>query len=82
MIKIFIFAAAITLTAGLNAEENRHADVHAHGINNAKVVLENRKLFVLSFGKFGLPIYYNILYICTLEILPLVVLMKLLVGKM
>lgn len=39
------------------------------------------RLYQLSLAQSGLLIYQNILYICTLEILPLVVLIKLLIGK-
>jgi hypothetical protein len=45
-------------------------------------LMRSRRLILLSFSRFGVALYYNILYICTLEILPLVVLIKLRVVKM
>lgn len=44
-------------------------------------IMKSFKLISISFNRFGVSIYYNILYICSLEILPLIVLMKLLIGK-
>ena len=44
-------------------------------------ILKIKRISKLSFNQFSIPIYHNILYICTLEILPLIVVWKTLIGK-